>query len=115
MSAAIDKLVALAEARADCLYAPSLGMIGLSTKEDLVSLVKAVAPKPVNVLVMGPGLSVAEYTDMGVRRISVGGALAQGAWAAVLKAAEEMKTGSVNGLSSTVSGTQLNNLFARLA
>jgi hypothetical protein len=40
-------------------------MIGLSTKEDLVSVVKAVAPKPVNVLVMGPGLSAAEYTHMG--------------------------------------------------
>ena len=96
-------------------YAPGLGMTGLSTQEGVVSLVEAVAPKPVNVLVMGPGLSVAEYAGMGVRRISVGRALAQVAWAAVLKIAEEMKTGSVNGLSSNVSGTQLNNLFARFA
>ena len=107
MSAAIDKLVALAEAGPDCLYAPRLGMTGLSTKEDVVSLVKAVAPKPANVLAMGPGLSVAEHEDMRVRRISVGGVLAQVAWPAVLKPADEMKTGSVNGLSSNVSGPDI--------
>jgi 2-methylisocitrate lyase-like PEP mutase family enzyme len=115
VSAAIDKLVAMADAGADCLYAPGLGMTGLTTKEDVISLVKAVAPKPVNVLVMGPGNTVAEYADMGVRRISVGGALAQVAWAAVLKAAEELKAGALDGLSSNVSGTQLNNLFAHFA
>jgi 2-methylisocitrate lyase-like PEP mutase family enzyme len=115
VSAAIDKLVAMADAGADCLYAPGLGMTGLTTKEDVISLVKAVAPKPVNVLVMGPGNTVAEYADMGVRRISVGGALAQVAWAAVLKAAEELKAGALNALSSNVSGTQLNNLFAQFA
>jgi 2-methylisocitrate lyase-like PEP mutase family enzyme len=115
VSAAIDKLVAMAGVGADCLYAPGLGMTGLSTKEDVISLIKAVAPKPVNVLVMGPGTTGAEYADMGVRRISVGGALAQVAWAAVLKAAEELKAGTLNGLSSNVSGTQLNNLFAQFA
>src|SRR5918996_670891 len=76
---AIDKLVAFAEAGADCLYAP-----GVSGKEDIAAMVRAVAPKPLNVLVMGPEIGVAEFADLGVRRISVGGALARVAWAAVL-------------------------------
>src|SRR5581483_6767935 len=67
ITAAIDKLVAFAEAGADCLYAP-----GVKKKEDIAAMVRAVAPKPVNMLVWGPGLSVAELADLGVRRISVG-------------------------------------------
>ena len=63
---AIDKLVAFAEAGADCLYAP-----GVRDKADIAVLVRAVEPKPLNVVMMRPGLSVAELADLGVRRISV--------------------------------------------
>lgn len=81
----LDRLVAFAEAGADCLYAP-----GLRTAEDIATAVRAVAPLPLNVLMGGPGLSVAELADLGVRRISVGGALARAAWAGFLAAAREI-------------------------
>ncbi len=81
----LRRLEAYAEAGADCLYAP-----GLRTREDVAAVVKAVAPKPVNVLVSGPGFSVRELQDLGVRRISVGGALARTAWGAFMRAAGEI-------------------------
>jgi 2-methylisocitrate lyase-like PEP mutase family enzyme len=82
---AIERLTALADAGADCLYAP-----GLRTKEDIAACVRAVAPKPVNVLIGWPGLTVAELADLGVRRVSVGGALAGVAYAALIEAAREI-------------------------
>src|SRR5918993_5199243 len=72
----IRRLTAYAEAGADCLYAP-----GIRARDDILAVVNAVGPKPVNVLVGGPFATVAELADMGVRRISVGGALARAAWA----------------------------------
>src|SRR4051794_19824254 len=63
-----DRLAAYAEAGADCLYAP-----GIKTIEEITAVVKAVAPKPVNLLVGGSGLSLGQATELGVRRISVGG------------------------------------------
>jgi 2-methylisocitrate lyase-like PEP mutase family enzyme len=113
VSAAIDKLVALADAGADCLYAPGVGMAGLSTKDDVVALVKAVAPKPVNILVVGSGVTLAEYADLGVRRISVGGALAQVSWGATLAAAKQLKEGSFDGLAAAISNRQLDEIFGR--
>jgi len=113
VSVAIDKLVALADAGADCLYAPGLGMPALSTKEDVIALVKAVAPKPVNILVVGPGTTLAEYADLGVRRISVGGALAQISWGATLAAAKQLRDGSFNGLAGGSLNRQLNEMFGR--
>jgi 2-methylisocitrate lyase-like PEP mutase family enzyme len=107
VTAAIDKLVAFAEAGADCLYAP-----GVKKKEDIAAMVRAVAPKPVNVLVWSPGLSVAELADLGVRRISVGGTLARVAWSAMLAAAEKMRGGSFDGLAGAVPGKQMNGIFA---
>ena len=104
---AIDKLVAFAEAGADCLYAP-----GVRKKDDIAAMVRAVAPKPVNVLMWGPDFTVAELADLGVRRISVGGALARVAWGAVLAAAEKMRDGSFDGLAGAVSGKRLNDIFA---
>jgi len=71
----IKRLVAYAEAGADCLYAP-----GVKDISAIREIVKAVAPKPVNVLLMGPGMSVAELATAGVRRVSVGGTLAALAW-----------------------------------
>jgi 2-methylisocitrate lyase-like PEP mutase family enzyme len=103
---AIDKLVAFAEAGADCLYAP-----GVAEREHIGAMVRAVAPKPLNVLMMRPGLSVAELTELGVRRISVGGALARVAWAAMLEAATEIRAGSFAGLGKGASGAELNAAF----
>jgi 2-methylisocitrate lyase-like PEP mutase family enzyme len=107
---AIDKLVAFAEAGADCLYAP-----GVRDKADIAALVRAVAPKPLNVLAMGPGLSVAELAELGVRRISVGGALARVAWAAMRTAAEQIKAGSFDGLGGGMPGKKLNDIFGTIA
>jgi 2-methylisocitrate lyase-like PEP mutase family enzyme len=73
----IDRLVAYADAGADCLYAP-----GITDLSAIRSLVSAVAPKPVNVLLIGPNMRVAELANAGVRRVSVGGTLAAVAWAA---------------------------------
>jgi 2-methylisocitrate lyase-like PEP mutase family enzyme len=102
---AIDRLVAFAQAGADCLYAP-----GVVEKADIAAMVRAVAPKPVNVLMMRPGLKVAELAELGVRRISIGGGLARVAWKAVLEAAQLMKDGSFDGLTGVSSAT-LNALF----
>lgn len=76
LSPTIDRLVAYAEAGADCLYAP--GVIDIAS---VAQVVKAVAPRPVNVLMAWPGQSVAPLADVGVRRVSVGAALAGAAWA----------------------------------
>ena len=75
----LDRLAAYAEAGADCLYAP-----GVSKPDEITQIVKAVAPKPVNVLVSGFNhqLSLSQLTDLGVRRISVGSGLALAAWGA---------------------------------
>src|SRR6185436_13822360 len=81
----IRRLSAYAEAGADCLYAP-----GLRSTADIASVVNAVAPKPVNVLVGSDFTTVAELRSLGVRRISVGGALARAAWGGFLKAAREI-------------------------
>jgi 2-methylisocitrate lyase-like PEP mutase family enzyme len=112
-SAAIDKLVAFADAGAACLYAPGIGMAGLSTKEDVATLVKAVAPKPVNILAIGPEISLAEYTDLGVRRLSVGGALSLVGWGAVVAAAKQLKDGSFGALAGGYSNRKLNEIFGR--
>jgi 2-methylisocitrate lyase-like PEP mutase family enzyme len=106
LSAAIDRLVAFADAGADCLYAP-----GVQSREHIAAMVKAVAPKPLNVLMSGPGLTLAELADLGVRRVSIGGALARVAWGAMLKVAEEIKRGSFDGLGGAASGKILNGIF----
>ena len=79
LSAAIEKLAAFADAGADCLYAP-----GVKKRGDIRAMVQAVAPKPLNVLVMDPDMSLAEMAGLGVRRVSVGGSLARVSWAATL-------------------------------
>jgi 2-methylisocitrate lyase-like PEP mutase family enzyme len=77
LAATIDRLVAYADAGADCLYAP-----GITELSAIRTLVSAVAPKPVNVLLIGPNMRVADLADAGVRRVSVGSALAAAAWSA---------------------------------
>jgi methylisocitrate lyase len=81
----IDRLCAYADVGADCLYAP-----GIKTREQISAVVKAVSPKPVNLLIGASGLSVGEAADLGVRRISVGGSLARTAWAGFMRAAREI-------------------------
>jgi 2-methylisocitrate lyase-like PEP mutase family enzyme len=81
----IRRLRAYAEAGADCLYAPRIG-----TTEQVAAIVAAVAPKPVNLLINAPFITVAEAAALGVRRISVGGTLARAAWGGFLQAAQEI-------------------------
>ncbi|MCA6125853.1 isocitrate lyase/phosphoenolpyruvate mutase family protein [Bradyrhizobium sp. WSM 1704] len=103
----IERLQAYSEAGADVLYAP-----GIKTKEDISAVVKAVAPKPVNLLIAWPGLSLQEAADLGVRRISVGGGLAVMAWAGVMKAAKEMADkGTFNEFANGYPGGELNKMF----
>lgn len=80
----IKRLQAFSAAGADCLFAP-----GLNKKDDIAAVVKAVAPKPVN-LIGGPWITVPEIADLGVRRISVGGSLAHAAWRGFSAAAKEI-------------------------
>ena len=103
----IDRLQAYAEAGADCLYAP-----GIRSKEQISAVVKAVHPKPVNHLQGWPGLSVAEIAELGVRRISVGGALARVAWAGFMRAASEIsEKGAFTELGAGHSRDELHKMF----
>ncbi len=81
----IRRLRAFAEAGADCLYAPRIGSV-----EHVTAIVAAVSPKPVNLLINAPFITVAEAAALGVRRVSVGGTLARTAWAGFLQAAHEI-------------------------
>jgi 2-methylisocitrate lyase-like PEP mutase family enzyme len=104
----IDRLKAYSAAGADCLYAP-----GIKTREQISAVVKAVHPKPVNLLIGASGLSVAEAADLGVRRISVGGSLARSAWAGFMTAAREMaENGTFTELSKGYPGGELNRMFS---
>jgi 2-methylisocitrate lyase-like PEP mutase family enzyme len=107
----LERLVAFAEAGADCLYAP-----GVSKPEEIAAIVKAVAPKPVNVLVSTNNcdLSVSQLTELGVRRISVGAALARVAWGAFIRAAGNIReTGRFDSLVDAASFAELNDLFLK--
>jgi len=106
----IERLKAYAAAGADCLYAP-----GLRTREDIAAVVKAVAPKPFNLLVGWPSeLTVKEIEALGVRRISVGGALARCAWGGFIRAARSLAgEGAFTAFSEAASGNELNTLFQR--
>jgi len=111
LKATIARLVAYAEAGADCLYAP-----GIRTREQIAAVVKELAPKPINVLMGGPGLTVAELTDLGVRRISIGGALARAAWGGFLRAAREIaEKGSFSELVHAVTHAEINGFFIKVA
>lgn len=114
-NAAIDRMVAFADAGADCLYAPGIGMPGLSGIEDVGALVRAVAPIPVNILVATPGVEMAQLADLGVRRISIGGALSLVGWGATLAAAKRIKDGDFEGLAGAMSGRELNTIFGDFA
>jgi 2-methylisocitrate lyase-like PEP mutase family enzyme len=109
LSETIRRLTAFAEAGADCLYAP-----GLHRMADIRAVVAAVAPTPVNVLAGSGFATVAELTQAGVRRISVGGALARAAWTGFLQAAKEIaQHGTFTGLSRAVPFAEINGTFGR--
>jgi 2-methylisocitrate lyase-like PEP mutase family enzyme len=105
---AIRRLKAYADAGADCLYAP-----GISTREQIEAVVKAVAPKPVNLLVGATSaFTVSEIEAMGVRRISVGGALARAAWGGFMRAAQMIANeGKFDGFAGAAPGAELNKLM----
>ena len=103
----LRRLEAYAGAGADCLYAP-----GPKSREHIQAIVKAVAPKPVNLLVGSPGLSVAEIRDLGVRRISVGGALARAAWGGFIRAARGIaESGTFDAFADAAQFAELNSFF----
>ncbi|MDY0745624.1 isocitrate lyase/phosphoenolpyruvate mutase family protein [Paucibacter sp. R3-3] len=104
----IARLKAYAAAGADCLYAP-----GLRTRAHIEAVVAAVAPKPVNLLIGTTSeFSVADVAAMGVRRISVGGALARSAWGGFLRAAKGLaETGRFDAFDGAAAGGELNRLL----
>jgi 2-methylisocitrate lyase-like PEP mutase family enzyme len=105
---AIRRLQAYAEAGADCLYAP-----GIATREQIAAVVAAVAPKPVNLLVGFPTeLTLRDIEALGVRRVSVGGALARAAWGGFMRAAQLIATeGKFDGFAGAAAGAELNRLM----
>lgn len=105
---AIRRLQAYAEAGADCLYAP-----GIRTPEQIAAVVQAVAPKPVNLLIGFPTqLTLQDIAALGVRRVSVGGALARSAWGGFLRAAQAIADdGRFDAFADAASGAELNALF----
>jgi 2-methylisocitrate lyase-like PEP mutase family enzyme len=108
---AIERLTAFADAGADCLYAP-----GVRDPADIAAIVKAVSPKPVNVLMSAPSadLSVSRLAELGVRRISVGSALARVAWGAFMRAAKGIaEAGTFNALAGAVPFVEINELFEK--
>ncbi|KIL02498.1 isocitrate lyase/PEP mutase family protein [Stenotrophomonas acidaminiphila] len=109
---AILRLKAYADAGADCLYAP-----GIKTREQISAVVAAVAPKPVNVLIgWESDLTLQDLADLGVRRVSVGGALARAAWGGFLTAARLIaEQGRFDGFAGAPSGAELNALLGKQA
>jgi len=108
LAVAVDRLERFAEAGADCLYAP-----GVTRREDIAAIVRAVAPKPVNVLAgnLG-GLTLADLAGLGVRRVSVGGGLARSAWAGVMRVGKDLAAGRFDALDDAASGAALNAFFS---
>jgi 2-methylisocitrate lyase-like PEP mutase family enzyme len=104
----IERLKAYANAGADCLYAP-----GIATPDQITAVVAALAPKPINLLVGSASkLTLDEISALGVRRVSVGGALARSAWGGFMRAARSIaEHGTFDEFASAASGRELNALF----
>jgi 2-methylisocitrate lyase-like PEP mutase family enzyme len=104
----VARLRAYANQGADCLYAP-----GLRTVEQIRAVVDAVHPKPVNVLMGGPGgPGLAALAELGVRRVSVGGALARAAWGGFMSAAQSLvRQGALEGLPPMPTHDEIDALF----
>ena len=108
MAETLRRLKAFADAGADCLYAP-----GIKTREQIETVVRTVAPKPVNLLMsFAGGLTVSDIAGMGVRRISVGGTLARVAMDGFIKSARAIaEQGSFDSFAGVVSNAELNKFF----
>jgi len=104
----IARLKAYAQAGADCLYAP-----GIRTRDQIAALVAGVAPRPLNLLVgSASDLTLHELAALGVRRVSVGGALARSAWGGFMQAARLIaEQGKFDGFANAASGNELNSFF----
>ena len=98
-------------AGADCLYAP-----GIRSREHIAAVVAAVAPKPFNLLVgSASDLTMQDISALGVRRVSVGGALARSAWGGFMRAAKLIAAhGRFDGFVDAASGQELNSFFSNL-
>ncbi|OAK64895.1 2-methylisocitrate lyase [Variovorax paradoxus] len=109
---AIARLKAYSDAGADCLYAP-----GIKTREQIAAVVAAVAPKPVNLLVGGTSeLSMVDISELGVRRVSVGGGMARAAWGGFMRAARTLADeGRFDGFADAAAGSELNAFFRPFA
>ena len=107
----IARLKAYANAGADCLYAP-----GIRSREQIAAVVAAVAPKPFNLLVGSVSdLTMRDISALGVRRVSVGGALARSAWGGFMRAARMLAAeGKFDAFADAAAGQELNSLFAGL-
>lgn len=104
----VARLKAYSDAGADCLYSP-----GIKTKEQIAAVVKSVSPKPFNLLIGSAiGITVKEAEELGVRRISVGGALARTAWGGFLRAINQIAgEGRFDEFAHAASGAELNKFF----
>ena len=104
----IRRLKAYSDAGADCLYAP-----GLRNPEHIAAAVAAIVPKPFNLLVGSASkLTVQEIAALGVRRVSVGGALARAAWGGFMRAAKSLaEHGTFDAFADAAPGNELNALF----
>ena len=105
----IRRLTAYADAGADCLYAP-----GIRERDHIAAVVKAVAPKPVNLLISAPGgLTLRGAEELGVRRVSVGGALSRTAWGGFIRAAKELaESGTFDGFAGAAPHGELQKLLS---
>jgi 2-methylisocitrate lyase-like PEP mutase family enzyme len=105
----IRRLTSYAKAGADCLYAPGIG-----ERDQIAAVVEAVAPKPVNLLITAPGgLTICDAEELGVRRVSVGGALSRAAWAGFIRAAKELADkGVFDGFAGAAPHSELQQFFS---
>ena len=107
----IKRLEAFADAGADVLFAP-----GLKTPEEISAVVKAVAPRPVNVVMglSGGHFSLQQLEDLGVKRVSLGSSLVRAAYGAVFRAAEEiLRQGTFTFADTAKSYGDMNTLFGK--
>jgi 2-methylisocitrate lyase-like PEP mutase family enzyme len=105
----IRRLVAYGNAGADCLYAP-----GIRERDHIAAVVEAVAPKPVNLLISAPGgVTIHDAEELGVRRVSVGGALARAAWGGFTRAAKDLaEKGVFDGFAEAAPHSELQQFFS---
>lgn len=107
----VARLQAYAQAGADCLYAP-----GIQTREQIEAVLAAVSPKPVNLLISGPSaFTLNDLARLGVRRVSVGGALARAAWGGLVTSVQSLANGRFDRLPNEPSGAWLNSMFQDVA